>query len=110
MNAPYKPTHTMRVFLFDSHLLCEGYCATPSLKQIVRDFATMCYKLQAVPSRGRAMIPSNHPSCTALPNHPFYLRCEKSSMFRCNCRIPVNSFGCGNTHAGQTAKPKLNPH
>src|SRR5205809_1519840 len=44
MNAPYKPTHTMRVFLFDSHLLCEGYCATPSLKQIVRDFATMCYK------------------------------------------------------------------
>ncbi len=31
-------------------------------------------------------------------------------MFRCNCRIPVNSFGGGNTHVGQTAKPKLNPH
>src|SRR5258708_8656647 len=55
------------------------------------------------------MIPSNHPSFTALPKHPFYLRCEKSSMFRCNCRIPVNSFGRGNTHVGQTAILMLNP-
>src|SRR6266496_665500 len=55
MNAPYKPTHTMRVFLFDSHLLCEGYCATPSLKQIVRDFATMCYKFHMPLCRGTEM-------------------------------------------------------
>src|SRR5258708_7993023 len=43
-------------------------------------------------------------------NHLFYLRYEKSSIFRCTCRILVNSFGSGNTHVGQTAKPKLNPH
>ncbi len=42
-------------------------------------------------------------------NHLFYLRYEKSSIFRCTCRILVNSFGSGNTHVGQTAKPKLHP-
>src|SRR5260370_25767214 len=42
-------------------------------------------------------------------NHLFYLRYEKSRIFRCTCRILVNSFGSGNTHVGQTAKPKLNP-
>jgi hypothetical protein len=40
-------------------------------------------------------------------NHLFYLRYEKSSIFRCTCRILVNSFGSGNTHVGQTAKPRL---